>query len=47
MEHNSRLRKFYHITLAGRRQIAEFLESWKEIEAMYEFIKEGASNDKA
>ncbi|HOG02138.1 MAG TPA: PadR family transcriptional regulator [Clostridia bacterium] len=47
VEHNSRLRKFYHITLAGRRQIAEFLESWNEIAAMYEFIKEGVSHDKA
>ncbi|HWQ57406.1 MAG TPA: PadR family transcriptional regulator [Clostridia bacterium] len=47
VEHNSRLRKFYRIMPAGRAQIAEFLESWKEIDAMYEFIKEGISNEQA
>ncbi len=45
--HNSRLRKFYKITAAGRSQIAEFLKNWKEIESMYRFIEEGARYDEA
>ena len=41
VEHNSRLRKMYSLTPAGRRQIAGFLESWSEIEKMYRYIQEG------
>ena len=41
VEHNGRLRKFYSVTPAGRAQVAEFVASWREIAAMYEFIKEG------
>lgn len=44
--HNSRLRKFYKITEAGRKQIADFLENWNEIESMYRFIEESANHDK-
>ncbi len=47
VEHNSRLRKFYRITDAGRAQIADFLSSWREVAAMYEFIKGGVRNDEA
>ena len=47
MEHNGRLRKFYRITQIGREQIQEFLQGWKEIAAMYEFIREGVSHDEA
>ena len=43
--HNGRLRKFYHITPAGQGQIQEFLESWPEIQAMYNLIKEAAPHD--
>ena len=39
VEHNSRLRKFYHLTEQGRRQLA--VEDWKELESMYEFIRGG------
>ena len=46
-EHNGRLRKFYRITQIGREQIQEFLQGWKEIAAMYEFIREGVSHDEA
>ncbi len=38
VEHNSRLRRFYHITDHGREKIADFLESWPEIMKIYEFI---------
>lgn len=47
VEHNSRLRKFYRITDAGHAEIAAFMQSWKEIAAMYEFIKEGIRDDEA
>lgn len=45
VEHNSRLRKFYRITDSGRAEIKEFLRSWKEINAMYEYIKEGMNDE--
>lgn len=38
VEHNGRLRKYYHITQAGRDRIAAFLEEWKEIMSIYQFI---------
>lgn len=37
-EHGGRLRKYYHITDAGRRRIEEFREEWKEIVAIYQFV---------
>ena len=40
-EHNGRLRKMYHITAAGRRQMEEFLADWDEVAAMYDFIRGG------
>lgn len=40
VEHNSRLRKMYHLTPQGEAQIAGFLESWQELMKMYEFIRE-------
>ena len=44
VEHNSRLRRFYHITDAGRRRITEFLEAWPEIMTIYEFINREVTN---
>ena len=41
VEHNSRLRKMYSLTPAGRSQIRSFLESWPEVEKMYRYIQEG------
>ena len=38
VEHNSRLRKYYAITDEGRKKIAAFLEEWKEIHKIYQFI---------
>ena len=37
-EHGGRLRKYYHITDAGTRRIAEFKEEWKELLAIYQFV---------
>lgn len=44
VEHNSRLRRFYHITDAGRRRITEFLEAWPEIMTIYDFINREVTN---
>lgn len=38
VEHNGRLRKYYHITDVGRARIEEFKEEWKELESIYRFI---------
>lgn len=45
VEHSGRLRKFYRITELGLRQIEEFLESWMEVQRVYDFIKECAGYD--
>lgn len=37
-EHGGRLRKYYHITDAGRKRIAEFREEWREVMAIYQFV---------
>lgn len=42
VEHNSRLRKYYAITDAGRQRIADFLQEWAEINRIYDFIAEGS-----
>ena len=42
VEHNGRLRKYYHITEAGRGRIEDFKRDWHEMESIYRFItKEG------
>ena len=41
VEHNGRLRKYYHITAAGRARIAAFAEEWKEITMIYQFVTRG------
>ena len=38
VEHNGRLRKYYHITQQGIQRIEDFKEEWKEILAIYEFV---------
>ena len=39
VEHNSRLRKYYQITDAGRQRICDFLEEWKVIMHAYQVIE--------
>ena len=42
VEHNGRLRKYYHITETGRSRIEDFKQDWHEMESIYRFItKEG------
>ena len=38
VEHEGRLRKYYHITEKGLERIEEFREDWKEILSIYHFI---------
>lgn len=38
VEHNGRLRKYYHITQTGLERIAAFQEDWKELRSIYEFV---------
>ena len=38
VEHDGRLRKYYHITTAGIKRIEEFREDWKEMLSIYRFI---------
>lgn len=37
-EHGGRLRKYYHITEAGRKRIEDFKNEWKEIMSIYQFV---------
>ena len=37
-EHNGRLRKYYHITPAGRERIRAFREVWQELLSIYRFV---------
>ena len=41
VEHSGRLRKYYHITDAGRQRIEEFQGEWEEILAIYRFVTKG------
>lgn len=47
VEHNGRLRKYYHITSAGLERINEFKEEWKEIMSIYQFIVKEESDEQA
>ena len=38
VEHDGRLRKYYHITEQGMERIEDFKEEWKEILAIYHFV---------
>ena len=40
-EHGGRLRKYYHITDAGRKRIEDFKDEWKEIVSIYRFVTRG------
>lgn len=37
-EHGGRLRKYYHITNAGRGRIEDFKDEWREVMAIYRFV---------
>lgn len=44
-EHNSRLRKYYRMTESGREHMAQFLEEWDQVMAIYDFISGGQGNE--
>ena len=41
VEHEGRLRKYYHITEAGLERIEIFKEEWEEVLAIYQFVMKG------
>lgn len=45
VEHNGRLRKYYHITKAGLKRIEDFKEEWKEILFIYQFVTKEDQGD--
>ena len=48
VEHNGRLRKYYHITKAGKARLAAFEKEWAEIISIYRFVaREGKCDDEA
>ncbi len=48
VEHEGRLRKYYHITTQGRKRIRDFKDDWTEILKIYAFVvKEDKKMDKA
>ncbi|MEG0076795.1 PadR family transcriptional regulator [Anaerorhabdus sp.] len=46
VEHNGRLRKYYHIETKGIDQIKKFLEDWEQIQKIYQYIEEEMKDDK-
>ena len=40
-EYNGRLRKYYHITAAGKDRLAAFASEWSEIISIYHFVTRG------
>ena len=44
VEHEGRLRKYYHITKQGLDRINEFKEEWRELMLIYKFIVEEENN---
>ena len=41
VEHGGRLRKYYHITGAGRGRIEDFKDEWREVMMIYKFVSKG------
>ena len=41
VEHDGRLRKYYHITALGLKRIEEFKEEWEKILGIYQFVIKG------
>ena len=38
VEHDGRLRKYYHITKAGLARIEEFKQEWRQVMRIYQFV---------
>lgn len=44
VEHNGRLRKIYSITKTGIDKISDFLDSWRDVMRVYNYIEQGWNN---
>ncbi len=44
-EHNGRLRKYYKITSKGKKNVDDFIEEWKDMNKIYDFIKEKVKDE--
>ena len=44
VEHDGRLRKYYHITKAGLGRIEDFKAEWQEVMSIYQFVVKGNKN---
>ena len=45
VEHEGRLRKYYHITTIGQKRIEEFKEEFKEVISIYQFVMKEDGNE--
>ena len=45
VEHNGRLRKYYHITQNGLDRLKAFSDEWQEIMAIYDFVTRENDNN--
>ena len=45
VEHNGRLRKYYHITEQGQKRLEDFKAEWNEIVSIYEFVTREDKNN--
>ena len=45
IEHNGRLRKYYHITEQGQKRLEYFKAEWNEIVSIYEFVTREDKNN--
>ncbi|MBQ8539403.1 MAG: PadR family transcriptional regulator [Ruminococcus sp.] len=45
VEHNGRLRKYYHITQSGLQRIEDFKTEWEEIMTIYEYVTKEDDNE--
>ena len=45
VEHEGRLRKYYHITAAGLRRLEEFRSEWREVILIYKFVVKDDDNE--
>ena len=45
VEHDGRLRKYYHISEAGLLRLSEFETEWEEMVSIYRFVTKGDERD--
>ena len=45
VEHNGRLRKYYHITSLGVKRIEDFKNEWNEVMSIYRFVTKESNDD--